>query len=104
MNPIKVGYNLFYSSGLAQTSGIMRYKGRVAPSDSLPVESYRKAGGIPSTVTNVPEFCMWWESANHIFGMTKNPYDNRRTVGGSSGQCREKVIKKPLKMCFVKRA
>ena len=64
----------------------MKYKDRVAEADSDATSSYRNAGGIPLTVTNVPEFCMWWESANHIFGLTKNPYDNRRSVGGSSGE------------------
>lgn len=70
---------------MAQTCGIYQAKGRVAEKDSDTAALYRKAGAIPYVVTNVPELCMWWESANHIFGMTRNPYDNRRTVGGSSG-------------------
>ncbi|XP_035221922.1 fatty-acid amide hydrolase 2-like isoform X2 [Stegodyphus dumicola] len=71
--------------GLAQTCGQVRDKDRKAVKDSDTAALYRKAGAIPVTVTNVPELCMWWESANHVFGMTKNPYDIRRTVGGSSG-------------------
>ncbi|GFW63110.1 fatty-acid amide hydrolase 2-A [Trichonephila clavipes] len=71
--------------GLAQTSGMVRAKDRICPKDSDSASLYRKAGAIPYVVTNVPELCMWWESANHVFGMTKNPYDNTRSVGGSSG-------------------
>ncbi|XP_035232298.1 fatty-acid amide hydrolase 2-A-like [Stegodyphus dumicola] len=71
--------------GLTQAAGQVRFKDRKAERDSDTAASYRKAGAIPVTVTNVPELCMWWESANLAFGMTKNPYDITRTVGGSSG-------------------
>ncbi|KAG8196361.1 hypothetical protein JTE90_009579 [Oedothorax gibbosus] len=71
--------------GMAQTCGLYSAKDRVAEKDSDTAALYRKAGGIPVVVTNVPELCMWWESSNLVFGMTKNPYDNARTVGGSSG-------------------
>lgn len=36
-------------------------------------------------ITNVPELALWWESSNKLFGRTNNPYDIRRTPGGSSG-------------------
>lgn len=36
-------------------------------------------------VTNVPEAGLWWETSNKINGRTRNPYDVRLTVGGSSG-------------------
>ncbi|XP_054714204.1 fatty-acid amide hydrolase 2-B-like [Uloborus diversus] len=71
--------------GLAQTSGLVWAADRKCEVDSDTAALYRKAGAIPLVATNVPEMCMWWESANIVFGWTKNPYDNRRTVGGSSG-------------------
>ncbi|CAL1289238.1 unnamed protein product [Larinioides sclopetarius] len=71
--------------GMAQTCGLVRAKGRLCLKDSDTAELYRNAGAIPYVVTNVPELCMWWESANHVYGLTKNPYDHARTVGGSSG-------------------
>jgi fatty acid amide hydrolase 2 len=36
-------------------------------------------------ITNVPELALWWETSNTIYGRTNNPYDSRRTPGGSSG-------------------
>ncbi|GBM46533.1 Fatty-acid amide hydrolase 2 [Araneus ventricosus] len=71
--------------GMRQNSGLVRYKDHIAEEDSDTAALYRKAGGIPVTVTNVPELCMWWESANHVGGLTKSPFDTTRTVGGSSG-------------------
>ena len=54
--------------------------------EDCPVVSYmRKAGAIPFCVTNVSELCMWYESANKLYGRTKNPYNTGRIVGGSSG-------------------
>ena len=39
----------------------------------------------PVGVTNVPEYCFWFDSQNMIFGRTNNPYDLSRIPGGSSG-------------------
>ncbi|ETN70050.1 Amidase [Necator americanus] len=43
------------------------------------------AGAILIAITNVPEACSWVESTNGIYGLSKNPYDTRLSVGGSSG-------------------
>lgn len=72
-------------SDLSQTNGIVKSRDHIADVDSHAAACYRKAGAIPIGVTNVPEICLWWETANLIHGMTKNPYDNNRTVGGSTG-------------------
>ncbi|XP_018300115.1 fatty-acid amide hydrolase 2-A isoform X1 [Mycetomoellerius zeteki] len=56
-----------------------------ATEDADVVARIRKAGGIPLLVSNTPELCMWWHTFNKITGTTKNPYDTRRTAGGSSG-------------------
>lgn len=44
-----------------------------------------QAGAIPLCVSNTPEYCYSWESFNLVTGRTLNPYDQRRTPGGSSG-------------------
>uniref|UniRef100_A0A0N4Z7M0 Amidase domain-containing protein n=1 Tax=Parastrongyloides trichosuri TaxID=131310 RepID=A0A0N4Z7M0_PARTI len=49
------------------------------------VQRWKDAGAILIASTNVPELCMWIESNNKVWGRTNNPYDTRRTSGGSSG-------------------
>ncbi|GIY11313.1 fatty-acid amide hydrolase 2-B [Caerostris darwini] len=71
--------------GMKQSCGLTRFKDHLAEEDSDTPALYRKAGGIPVTVTDVPELCMWWESSSHVSGLTKSPFDVTRTVGGSSG-------------------
>ena len=44
-----------------------------------------KAGGIMLGKTNTPEFTLWWETDNKVYGRTNNPWDLSRTPGGSSG-------------------
>ncbi|XP_046412472.1 fatty-acid amide hydrolase 2 isoform X2 [Neodiprion fabricii] len=53
--------------------------------DADAVQRVREAGGIVLLVSNTPELCMCWETYNNVTGMTVNPYDTRRTAGGSSG-------------------
>ena len=43
------------------------------------------AGGIPLGKTNLPDFVLWWETDNLVFGRTVNPWNPERTAGGSSG-------------------
>ncbi|KAH9381977.1 hypothetical protein HPB48_021019 [Haemaphysalis longicornis] len=45
----------------------------------------RAAGAIPLVLTNVPELCMWGDAQTLLHGTTRNPYDTRRSPGGSSG-------------------
>lgn len=59
--------------------------GQRADSDGVAVDRIRKAGAIPLLVSNTPELCLASETFNYITGLTKNPYDEHRTVGGSSG-------------------
>jgi fatty acid amide hydrolase 2 len=54
-------------------------------SDCPVVQRLREAGAIPYCMTNTSELCMWYESANRLYGRSKNPYHTGRIVGGSSG-------------------
>ena len=78
------GY-LFEFAGLPNSCGLVTLKDRIAPIDAEIVLRMKAAGAIPLGVTTVPELSMWWETSNNIHGTTKNPYDSRRIVGGSSG-------------------
>jgi fatty acid amide hydrolase 2 len=72
-------------SGMPITFGSVGRRGRRAARDATVVARLRAAGAIPLGVTNVPEWGMWCESYNSVYGRTSNPFDPRRTPGGSSG-------------------
>jgi amidase len=53
--------------------------------DASSVARLREAGGILLGKTNTPEFTLFFETDNLVYGRTSNPYDITRTAGGSSG-------------------
>ncbi|MDF1820224.1 MAG: amidase [Alcanivoracaceae bacterium] len=71
--------------GTPQASGLLKRAHIINDHDAPTVARLREAGAIPLGVTNTSELCMWMESFNKVYGITNNPYDRRRTVGGSSG-------------------
>ncbi|XP_033113290.1 fatty-acid amide hydrolase 2-A-like [Anneissia japonica] len=75
----------FACIGLPNSSGLMSRKGMISESNAVVVANLKRAGCIVLGSTNTSELCMWYESANHIYGRSNNPYDLRRIVGGSSG-------------------
>ncbi len=71
--------------GLPWTVGLFARKHDVADHDAEVVKRMRAAGAIVVGKTNVPEGGMWMETSNPMHGRTRNPWDLRRTPGGSSG-------------------
>lgn len=71
--------------GRLQTLGLLSRRFTRAKEDAECVRLMREAGAIPLATTNIPEVNKWQETRNMLFGQTNNPYDTRRTVGGSSG-------------------
>ncbi|CAG5106569.1 Similar to faah2a: Fatty-acid amide hydrolase 2-A (Danio rerio) [Cotesia congregata] len=71
--------------GMSHAAGRETKEPAIALCDADAVQRVRRAGGIIILVSNTPEMCMCWETYNNVTGTTLNPYDTRRTSGGSSG-------------------
>ncbi|CUH53001.1 amidase [Shimia marina] len=76
---------LAHVKGTRNTEGSPLYADRISEGDSVFVAQLRAAGAIFIGKTNVPEFGLGSHSYNPVHGVTVNPYDSRRTAGGSSG-------------------
>ena len=72
-------------AGLPQTNGSLLTADVVAPRDARAVANLRAAGAVVMGVTNVPEFCGYYDTDNRVYGRTVNPHDHEHTSGGSSG-------------------
>ena len=66
-------------------TGSLLNKGRRPTDDAEAVKRLRNAGAIILGTTNCPEFLMAYETDNRLYGRTSNPWDLKRTAGGSSG-------------------
>jgi fatty acid amide hydrolase 2 len=71
--------------GQPQTGGVLWRKEVVAEKDATVVQRLKAAGAIIMGTTNIPEGGLWLETYNAIYGRTNNPWDPRKTSGGSSG-------------------
>jgi fatty acid amide hydrolase 2 len=71
--------------GMPLSGGLVARRDFRAPDSATAVQRLTEAGAIPLGVTNVSELTLWIESENRVYGRTSNPYDARRTAGGSSG-------------------
>lgn len=71
--------------GKLHTLGLLSRRTTVSKEDAECVALAKKAGAIIIATTNIPEVNKWQETRNNLVGQTNNPYDLRRTVGGSSG-------------------
>src|SRR5437762_1848947 len=70
--------------GLPTTLGSVVMKGYVPPLDAGAVARVRKAGAIVLAKMTLGEMG-GGDTYGSLFGVTRNPYDLERTVGGSSG-------------------
>ena len=70
---------------LPHTSGLRARLERRGRRDAPAVKRLRAAGAILLCTSNTSELCMWYESYNYVYGLTRNPYHLAHTVGGSSG-------------------
>jgi aspartyl-tRNA(Asn)/glutamyl-tRNA(Gln) amidotransferase subunit A len=75
----------FDTAGMRTTRGSVLFSDRVPRTDATAVTRLRNAGGVVLGKTNMPEFALWWESDNLVFGRTRNPWNPDRIAGGSTG-------------------
>ncbi len=73
------------TAGIRTTGGSLIFERNVPDENATVVTRLLEAGGVMMAKTNLPEFALWWETDNRLFGRTNNPWDESRTPGGSSG-------------------
>lgn len=83
--PISVKESIAVSGQIGLTGGLYSRRDFLVEEDASAVRHLKEAGAIIIGVTNVPEFLLWYDTNNHIFGRSRNPYDLTRISGGSSG-------------------
>lgn len=75
----------FETEGLVTASGAPELAGHVPERDADAVARLRAAGAVVFGKTNLPLYAGDWQSYNEVYGLTRNPWNLGRTVGGSSG-------------------
>jgi Asp-tRNA(Asn)/Glu-tRNA(Gln) amidotransferase A subunit family amidase len=75
----------FDIAGVVSSLGVATWKDHIATEDDPLVARLRQAGAIILGKTNVPQLMLFNETDNPVYGRTNNPWDLRRSPGGSSG-------------------
>lgn len=75
----------FHVSGMKTTGGLLRRKEKTMEKDAEVVRKLRLEGAVILGKSNTPELCFCQETDNKLYGRTNNPWDIKRTAGGSSG-------------------
>ncbi|WP_329404053.1 amidase [Streptomyces melanogenes] len=79
---VKESYNI---AGLTTNWGMPQHRDYLPAEDAVQVSRLKAAGAVVLGKTNVPVGLQDIQSFNEIYGTTNNPWDHRRTSGGSSG-------------------
>jgi amidase len=75
----------YETEGLVTTSGAPELADHVPTDDADAVASLKQAGAIVFAKTNLPLYAGDIQTFNDVYGLTRNPWDTERTVGGSTG-------------------
>ena len=75
------------TQGIKTTCGSKLLAGYMPPYDATVVEKVQNAGGVCLGKGNLDEFAMGSTTETSYFGPTRNPWEESRVPGGSSGGC-----------------
>lgn len=77
--------DLIEVEGVRSTFGSPIFKDNIPAKSDLLVTNLEARGGVIVGKSNTPEFGAGAQTFNEVFGVTKNPWDTRKTCAGSSG-------------------
>ena len=77
--------DIFVTRSLPSTAGSKMLAGYASPFDATVVARLSDAGMVTLGKLNCDEFAMGSANENSAFGLVKNPWDEQRVPGGSSG-------------------